>query len=68
MEIKSLSCVVDETFIEEPLFQETSPALKKSWLCPCNGTDQCCSLKLSHKKLSEILQNRRLVTTGRPKI
>ena len=27
-----LSCVEDDMFIEVPLFQETSPALKNSWL------------------------------------
>ena len=27
----SLSCVLDEIFIEAPFFEETSPALKKYW-------------------------------------
>ena len=30
-----LSCVLDEKFVEIPLFQETPPPPKNSWLCPC---------------------------------
>ena len=30
-----LSFVVDEMFIEVPIFQETSPALKNTWLRSC---------------------------------
>ena len=33
-----LSCTVDETFIEVTFFQETSPAIKYSWLRPCITT------------------------------
>ena len=65
MEIKILSCAVDEMFIEVPLFHKNFPTLKNSWLQPCNGIDQCCWLELSYQKLSEILQNQRLITTGR---
>ena len=32
--LKGLSCVADEMFVEVPLFQETSPALKNSWFRP----------------------------------
>ena len=31
-----LSCAVVEMFIEMSLFQETTAALKISWLCPCH--------------------------------
>ena len=54
MEIKFLSSDIDETFIEAPLFKETSPALKNSCLHSCNGIDHCWWLELSHKKLSKI--------------
>ena len=33
-------------FIEVPLFSETSPALKNSWLRACNAIDFRCQLKL----------------------
>ena len=29
-----VSCVVDKMFIEVPLSNKTSPAMKNSWLCP----------------------------------
>ena len=33
--------VVDEMFIKVPLFQETSPTLKNSWLRPCIDAWRC---------------------------
>ena len=54
--------VAYETFIEVPVFQEISPALKNPWLPIYDKTqnDDLCSIGISHENAiytSETIQN-----------